>query len=170
MHDMVSRAAKHIFSRYLRKLSLLDVQACVSHLLNCFIGYKVNAHPHVPRSDDDDFRPGPAPDWARLDVHSLQKQISEEVFKRYRYRLPSEWWNQCKPVVLLREVSLKMGFQLKAREYIFKKPEPVTNGVGKSRKANGTNGHNYEEVTFHPEDILNIVPVIKEAPFKVFTQ
>jgi len=60
-----------------------------------------------------------------------------------------------------------MGFQLKARDYLFEKPETIAACPGKSKKTNGTNGHKVEETTFYPEDILNVVPIIKEAPLKV---
>src|SRR5436190_7631157 len=163
---MVSRAAKHVFSRYLRRLPLLDVPNVVTHLLNCLLGFKVNKSPQARLSIDDEYSSTGVPEWAHLDTKGLQSQISREVLIRYRFQLGENWWNQCKCIVLLREVCLKMGLQLKARDYIFEKAETV-NCPGKTKKANGTNGHKAEEVTFYPEDILNIVPVVKEAPLKV---
>ena len=71
--------------------------------------------------------------------------------------------------MLLREVCMKMGFQLKARDYLFEKAETMANCPGKTKKAtNGTNGQKVDETTFYPEDILNVVPVVKDAPLKVF--
>jgi len=170
---MVSRAAKHVFSRYLRKLPLLDITNCISHLLNCLIGFKVNATPSPQLSDDNEFSEvSTEAAWTKLDVASMREEITKEVFKRYRYTLDDAWWNECKCIVLLREVCLKMGFQLKAEDYVFEKVEKadVANGNGKSKKtANGVNGHKGEEVTFQPKDILNVVPVVKDAPLRVLS-
>jgi protein TIF31 len=164
---MVSRAAKHVFSRYLRKLPLLDVPGAVSHLLNCLVGYKANPCPQAHLSDDDEFLTS-SPEWSKFDAISMRGQITKEVLKRYRYELQEDWWNNCKCLVLLREVCLKMGFQMKARDYVFEKPEVHINGNGKSKKAtNGTNGHKAEDTTFYPEDVLNVVPIVKDAPLKV---
>jgi protein TIF31 len=157
---VISRAAKHLFSRYLRKLPLLEVPACISHLLNCFLGYKYNASPLQQSPDDSDV---PSSEWTSLTCDLMREQITREVFKRFRYRLNDEWWSQCRSIMLLREVCIKMGFQLKAREYIFEKADCAS----KPKKTNGSNGVKIEETTFYPEDILNVVPIVKDAPFKV---
>jgi protein TIF31 len=166
---MVSRATKHVFSTYLRKLPLLDVPVCVAHLLNCLVGYKFNSSPTPPLLDDE-FSVPPTAKWTKLDVVDMRRQITNEVFKRYRYTLADEWWNEYRCVVLLREVCLKLGFQLKAREYHFEKPKMVINGNGngKHKKTNGVNGYKSEDLTFYPEDILNVVPIVKDAPLRVY--
>ena len=172
MHEMVSRAAKHVFSRYLRRLPLLDVPSIVAHLLNCLVGFKLNASPSAHHPIDDEFSTI-EPEWMGLDPKTMQAEIVREVFKRYRYQLEEDWWNQCKCIVLLREVCLKMGFQMKAREYNFEKREAaVVNNSAKSKKTNGTNGtngHKIEDTTFYPDDILNVVPVVKDGPLKVWS-
>lgn len=167
MHEMVSRAVKHVFSRYLRRLPLLDVPDVVAHLLNCLVGFKVNSSPQARRSAADEFSGVKVPEWTRLDVNSMQAEIGREVFRRYRYHLENNWWNQCKCIVLTREVCLKMGFQLKARDYVFEKQEAIATCPGKSKKLNGTNGHKVEDTSFYPQDILNVVPIVKDAPLKV---
>ena len=167
MHEMVSRAAKHVFSRYLRRVPLLDVPDVVAHLLNCLVGFKFNPSPSAHRSPYDEFSAVKVPEWTLLDGTSMQAQIGHEVYRRFRYQLEENWWSRCKCLVLTREVCLKMGFQLKARDYLFEKPETIAAFPGKSKKTNGTNGHKVEEATFNPEDILNVVPIVKEAPFKV---
>lgn len=169
---MVSRAAKHVFSRHLRKLHLLDVSSCVAHLLNCLMGFKLNSAPQVDLSYENEMSNLPRPEWTDLDPSAMKAQISHEIYKRYRFQLEKDWWDVYKPIVLLREICLKMGFQMKAREYTFHKREREigSNGSAKSKKsANGTNGHDAQELTFYPEDILNVVPIIKEAPLKVST-
>ena len=143
----------------------------MAHLLNCLVGFKVNPIPQAQLSEDDFSENVSEPEWAQLSASKMQEQITKEVFRRFRFKLQEEWWNQCKSTMLLREICLKMGFQLKAREYTFEKSAVLpngTNGASKSKKAaNGVNGHKPAEVTFYPEDVLNVVPIIKEAPLKV---
>jgi hypothetical protein len=103
----------------------------------------------------------------KLDVPSMKRQITEEIFKRYRFKLTGEWWNECKCLVLLREVCLKLGIQLKAREYNFEKVNVIANENGKHKKTNGANGHKVDDTTFYPEDILNVVPIVKDTPLRV---
>jgi protein TIF31 len=158
-----------VFSRYLRKLPVLNIPGSVSHLLNCLVGFKVNPCPQPQLSDEDESSKS-SPEWSKLNANRMREEITKEVFKRYRYQLEDDWWNTCRHIVLLREVCLKMGFQMKARDYIFEKSEIVVNGNGKPKKAtNGTNGHKAEETTFYPEDLLNVVPVVKDAPLKVLS-
>jgi protein TIF31 len=165
---MVSRAAKHVFSRYLRKLPLLDVPGCVAHLLNCLVGFKLNPCPQAQTQENEYSSASPEPEWAQLSASQMQEHISKEVLRRYRFKLQDDWWNQFNPTMLLREICLKLGFQLKAREYTFEKPAVLTNGTTKSKKTvNGVNGHKSAEVTFYPEDLLNVVPIVKDAPLKV---
>ena len=170
MHEMVSRAAKHVFSRYLRKLPLLDVPSCVAHMLNCLVGFRFNPSPQADLSFENEMSDFSRPEWADLDSIEMKTQIRREVFRRYRHLLEDDWWCQCKSIVLLREVCLKMGFQLKAREYTFEKREREANLNGSAkpkRSTNGTNGHEVEEMTFYPDDVLNVVPIIKDAPLRV---
>src|SRR5579859_28840 len=165
---MVSRAAKHVFSRYLRKLPLLDVPSCVAHLLNCLVGYKLNPCPQAQSSEDEYSTTSSEPEWAQLNGVKMHQEVVKEVFKRFRFQLEEEWWTQCKPLMLLREICLKMGFQLKAREYTFEKSAVVFNGTSKPKKAvNGVDGHKPAETTFTAEDVLNVVPIVKDAPLKV---
>jgi len=164
---MVSRGAKHAFSPYLRRLPLLDIPCVIAHLLNCLIGFKFDSHPEAYLSHYDEFSSAPPPEWTHLDALTMQTKVGLEVFRRFRYALPDSWWNEsCSCIVLLREVCLKLGFQLKARDYVFEKLDAVA-CPGKSKKANGTNGHKAEDSTFYPEDILNVVPIVKDAPLKV---
>jgi len=164
---MVSRSVKHAFSQYLRRLPLLDIPSVVAHLLNCLVGFKFNPRPEAYLPHSDEFSSAPVPEWTRLDAPTIQTKVALEVFRRFRYTLPDNWWNKsCSCVFLLREVCLKLGFQLKARDYVFEKLDAAA-CPGKSKKANGTNGHKVEDTTFYPEDILNVVPVIKDAPLKV---
>jgi protein TIF31 len=166
---MVSRGAKHALSRYLRRLPFLDVPSVVAQLLNCLVGFKFNPTPQAYLSGHDEFSSAPAPEWTQLDARIIQAKVEREVFRRFRFTLPNSWWNEsCSCIVLLREVCLKLGFQLKARDYVFEKVEASASCAGKSKKANGTNGHKVDDMTFYPEDILNVVPIIKDAPLKVF--
>jgi protein TIF31 len=138
----------------------------VAHLLNCLVGFKLNASPSAHRPIDDEFSTVEE-EWMSLDPKTMQAEIIREVFRRYRYQLEEDWCNWCKCIVLLREVCLKMGFQIKAREYVFEKREAVIINTAKTKKTNGTNGHKIDDTTFYPDDILNVVPVVKDGPLKV---
>jgi protein TIF31 len=132
------------------------------------VGYKLNPCPEAQLSEDEYSTASSEPGWAQLNGDKMQQAVAKEVFKRFRFQLGDDWWTQCKPLMLLREVCLKMGFQLKAREYTFEKSVVVSNGVSKPKKAvNGVNGHKPAEMTFYSDDILNVVPIVKDAPLKV---
>ena len=121
----------------------------------------------------------------------LQTEIEDQVSLRYRFDLSQDWLHNVRHLPMLREVSLKLGLQLGAREYQFDSGKStLTNGVTempggtltslpnghsntsskKKRKQidrNSPNGSTHALSTtfqtFHPNDILNVVPVIKDA-------
>ena len=185
--EMVARAFKHLANKYLRYLPSTFSTSCVSHLLNCLLGTQLN---ESPRPDIDvelremyaeaDFS------FDRVTPSALKADVEKQVSIRFRYRLPPEWLTDLKPLQTLREISLKQGLQLAARDYVFCKDaadldvhRSATNGV------NHMNGHHAEEQrkrkkkggdhgltngavpkssnSFTPDDILNITPIVKEA-------
>ena len=117
----------------------------------------------------------------------LKADIEAQIEARYRYTLPDDWQSALKPLQVLREISLKQGLQLCAREYVFSKDkafrgdespattssgDQMTNGVhaeSKRRKKKSgdspiTNGScPVAHTTFTPEDIVNIAPIVKDA-------
>jgi protein TIF31 len=129
---------------------------------------------------EDDFS------FEKLTPETLKKEVVAQIALRYRYDLGKSWVESGKELQLLREVSLKLGLQLQSRQYAFTK-EALTNGSAAQAPATPqTNGNstssskkkknktvtppradspavNLPVQTFHAEDILNIVPVVKEA-------
>lgn len=188
IQEMVARGFKHAASKHLKNLSPPFAQACIAHLLNCLLGTELNAKPTAETDaslktmyTDDDFS------WEQLTPEAIKEDILRQVQLRYRYDLGSQWIESGKQLQMLREVCLKLGFQLIARSYAFTKEEktvsaststealnvPATNGHatnnGKKKKSKGGD-HSPARATpaapvqtFHPDDVLNVVPVVKEA-------
>ncbi|KAF2727791.1 hypothetical protein EJ04DRAFT_581775 [Polyplosphaeria fusca] len=187
IQEMVARGFKHFVNSKLRNLASPLSAACVAHLLNCLLGSDLNADP-VAETDaalkslysESDFS------FEGLTPGSLKSEIEAQVTLRFRYKLGDSWVQPEKRLQLLREVSLKLGLQLEMRDYAFTK-ETAANGA--TSEANGalatTNGHSSSKKkknknassparsaspaaaravqTFRADDVLNIVPVVKEA-------
>lgn len=187
VQDMVARAFKHISAIYLRALPLAFAPACLSHLFNTLLGYKVNA---TPRSEVDaqlrslykdmDFS------FENVTPESLRKQIEEEIFKRFRYTLDADWIETLRPIQVLREVSLKLGLQIEAKDYVFEKSLESSNGTNGAKEQAATNGQSQADSkkskkkkpardgspaavpqprlsTFSPDDFIDIVPIVKHS-------
>ena len=191
VQDMVSRAFKHITGKYLRYLPIPLTTACVAHLLNCLLGTGLNSKPKA-EVDESMAALYPEADFGFQDVtpESLKQDIETQILRRYRYKIDDSWVSKIKYLQLLREVSLKLGLQLQIKEYRFTnqtsndtvEAAPATNGSTKEPALNGqsgsskkkkkaregspastSSGHGASGQTFTPDDVLNIVPVIKEA-------
>ena len=186
---MIARAFKHTVHKYLRQIPPYFATSCIAHLLNCLLGSQLNDSPKVSL-DAETQSLYPESDWSFLDVtpSGLQRQIVEQVHRRYRFDLAADWTSNIKHLQLLREISLKLGLQLTARDYCFKATDaqpvqqtpngtgPLTNGTsnghGKKKKklANHDAFQASQEslvagspVTFEADDIVNLVPIVKEA-------
>ncbi|KAL3593910.1 Intracellular distribution of mitochondria [Fusarium poae] len=192
VQDMVSRAFKHISGAYLRHLPVPAVPAAVSHLLNCLLGHKFNSKP-VAELDSEIRSLYADADWSfeKVTPESLRQNIEEQILQRFRYELDEDWYNTVRPVQLLREVSLKLGIQVQAKDYTFTADGAAAAAAAASTKtektpANGqTNGESSSskkkkknkarEVsppetvatanvhTFTPDDIVDLVPLIKDS-------
>ena len=191
--EMIARAFKHVANRYLRSTPAPLATACASHLLNCLLGAGINEKPvaEFDKSVKELYTPDKL-DFEGLTPASLQQAISEQVDVRYQYALASDWTSRIVALRLLREVCLKLGLQIAARDYTFihvqnhvngSSPQaaevngnlaPMTNGHAssgskKKRKAGVSPNRAAPEAahatlqTFHADDIYNIVPVMKEA-------
>lgn len=184
VQDMISRAFKYVANHYLRLVPPPFATACIAHLLNCLLGTQVNSKPR-PEVDeelrqiyfDGDFS------FENVTPASLKADIEKQVKIRYRYTLDAEWTSSLRHLQLLRDVSLKLGLQLGAKEFAFEPSQlqslehsPVTNGArggqeeGKKKKKKGGDRATPDRVqspkpavTFSPEDILNMVPRVKDA-------
>jgi len=189
LQEMVSRAFKHVASKYLRYLPTPLTASCIAHLLNCLLGTGLNAK---PKADIDEsiaaLYPEIALDFQKVSPESLREEIEGEILRRYQYAIEDSWVANIKPVQLLREVSLKLGLQLELKDYHFTPQptngavEPAVNGHVKDNAPQGEKTSKKKKKaardgspasiasvkistphTFVPDDIVNIVPVIKEA-------
>ena len=194
--EMVSRAFKHITNKELKSLQPVFAQGCVAHLLNCLLGTELNSAPTV--TVDEDLKamyPDESFDFANMTPQTMDAEIRQQIELRFRLKFEGDLIQSGKQLQLLREVCLKLGLQLEAKEYHFTKAlagrqpndlahkpshesleAPKTNGVHPSAEGSKKKKKKHVEqspiratspacapMTFQPENVLNIVPVIKEA-------
>ncbi|OOQ87925.1 Clustered mitochondria protein like protein [Penicillium brasilianum] len=188
IQEMIARAFKHVANHYLRNVPAPFVAPCITHLLNCLLGTDVNAapRPEIDQSLRDVYPEGDF-SFEKITPESLRAEIEKQVSIRYRFSLAEGWASSLRHLQLLRDISIKLGLQLGAREFAFtkdqvKEPAPVTsssNGSGqednsnkKKKKKGGDNKSPARApvqtkpavaVTFTTDDILNIVPLVKDA-------
>ncbi|CAG8753892.1 16854_t:CDS:10, partial [Racocetra persica] len=147
IHEMIIRASKRILRGLLRQITNTYIPYCVSHFLNCLLGTDVNINPQPLVPDSTTSNKNLEYDYLTLTPSSLCQQIHETVLIRYRYRLPEDFINaHVRKLPLLREICLRVGVQIAAQGYNFLKK--------KSKK---------RVTTFVPDDILNLIPTIKQA-------
>ena len=193
VQEMITRAFKHVVNRYLRNLPSRFASDCLAHLLNCLLGTGLNMAPEVCLDEDvRDLYLEADYSFAKATPGSLQSDIESQVQLRYRHTLDKAWIHDIKHVQLLRSVAIKLGLQLKAKDYRFSSepnssaPLIEENGVshnginghtatganGKKKRKNGgrsspvethESGTPSQQLTFSPSDIVNLVPVIKDA-------
>ncbi|KAE8451260.1 Intracellular distribution of mitochondria [Mollisiaceae sp. DMI_Dod_QoI] len=191
IQEMISRAFKHVAGKYLRHLPIPLTGACASHLLNCLLGTGLNPKPKAEIDETmASLYPESDLSFQKGTPESLREEIEGQVLCRYQYTLGSNWFSEIKPLQLLRDVSLKLGLQLELKDYHFTSPAAngvseaslATNGASKENGANGnttsskkkkkardgspssiTSSHTSSPHTFTPDDIINVVPIIKEA-------
>lgn len=185
VQDMVTRSFKHVAAVYLRHVPVPAIHACVSHLLNCLLGHVFNSKP-VAEIDSELRALYTDADWSfeKLTPEILRASIEEHTLKRFRYKLDQKWFSQVRPTQLLREVCLRLGIQVQARDYLFsaddsaakipaKPVQPITNGQanGESKKKKKKGRDSPPPViaapinihTFRPDDIIDMVPLIKDS-------
>jgi protein TIF31 len=187
IQEMIARGFKHFANSKLRNVAPPFTAPCVSHLLNCLLGAELNAKP-VAENDAALKAMYPESDFGfeKLTPDTLKTEVLAQIALRYRYDLSEDWVEPEKKLQLLREVSLKLGLQLESKDYAFVKQAvtdgaaPKTNGAPASNGQPTTSGkkkknknvsppradspqQNIPAQTFHADDILNIVPVVKEA-------
>ncbi|CAG8951056.1 hypothetical protein HYFRA_00006454 [Hymenoscyphus fraxineus] len=191
VQEMVSRAFKHIAGKYLRYLPIPLTSSCIAHLLNCLLGTGLNEKPkaEVDASLASLYKEADL-SFKMVTPESLKKEIENQILRRFQFTVEATWSSNIKHLQLLREVSLKLGLQLEGKSYRFSSEQKVdeqaalsaTNGSSVP-KENGVNGHSTSSKkkkknrdtspvvpqaaliphTFVPDDILNVVPIIKEA-------
>ncbi|CAI7571467.1 unnamed protein product [Penicillium pancosmium] len=186
VQEMVTRAFKHVSHKYLRNVPAPFVTPCIAHLLNCLLGADVNA---APRAEIDESLREVYPEgdlsFEKVTPASLRAEIEKQVTIRYRFSLDKSWANSLRHMQVLRDISIKLGLQLGASEFAFTKdqvkeapvPVPAANGNGhddssknKKKKKGGDNKspsrapvETKPAVSISADDILNIVPLVKDA-------
>ncbi|KAE8135750.1 clustered mitochondria-domain-containing protein [Aspergillus pseudotamarii] len=181
VQEMIARAFKHIANGYLRNVAAPFTASCIAHLLNCLLGADVNSN---PQADIDaslrEIYPEADFSFEKVTPATLRAEIEKQVSIRYRFTLEAEWFNSLRHLQLLRDISIKLGLQLSAREYAFAKSQlpakaPATNAAsqdeGKKKKKKGGDSKSPARaaspekpvVTIVPDDIVNIVPLVKDA-------
>jgi protein TIF31 len=183
IQEMVGRSVKHVAVKYFRDVPPTLGSACAAHLLNCVLGSKHNPDP-VPEVDEG-LRSVYGVEklaFESLTPESIRKEIAEECHKRFRYSLRDDPVEVGREIQLLRDVSQKLGLQLVYREFQFDEASqveenPPSNGNSsgkkkkKSKEGSPSRGEQHSRVqvrqTFHPDDIVNFVPVIKDSCPKV---
>ncbi|KAI1133065.1 clustered mitochondria-domain-containing protein [Nemania abortiva] len=181
LQEVISRAFKHVAGRYLRYLPMPLTSACIAHLLNCLLGSAFNGKP-VADIDESLKSLYPEADLAFANVtpESLRKEIEIQSTRRFKVTLEVDWHTGIKHLQLLREVSLKLGLQLQAKDFQFtgepcSAPEKVNghaNGDGeksKKKKKKAREGSPASvasaatQSTFSADDIVNVVPIVKDS-------
>ncbi|KAG0231375.1 Intracellular distribution of mitochondria [Actinomortierella wolfii] len=186
MQEMVVRAVKRILRRLIRPIPSTHVPDCVAHVLNCLLGQSFNPKPTATLAADGH-------EYANLTPESLWKEIDAEVLLRYRFHLPEGFVKNLpaeKKIPVLREVCLRAGIQVVARDYVFSHtsataadgeasvngttenvPAPTTTGKKGKQQQQQQQDKNARKapkskkrtVTFEPSDILTILPIVKQA-------
>ncbi|EME50156.1 hypothetical protein DOTSEDRAFT_68875 [Dothistroma septosporum NZE10] len=190
--EMVARAFKHILNKQLRELPPCFAQSCSAHYLNCLLGRELNSSPQAETEQElKTLYPDVSFYYEEETPEALDKDIRRQILLRYRYELQDDLVQSGKQLQMLRELSKKLGFQFEAQEYVFSKDHklaskdssdslsvPQTNGThgtadgskkkkkkqadkSPSRAAASTPA--CPPTTFRPDNVLNIVPMVKEA-------
>ncbi|CAJ2506894.1 Uu.00g080800.m01.CDS01 [Anthostomella pinea] len=187
LQEMISRAFKHAAGKYLRYLPIPLTSSCIAHLLNCLLGSGLNSKPSA-EIDESLKALYPEADLAFAEVtpESLRKELELQTTRRYKFTLEPDWHTKVKHMQLLREISLKLGLQIQAKNFQFgNESSSTTNGA----TTNGVNGHANSDgekskkkkkkardgspasiassvgapSTFTSDDIVNVVPIIKDS-------
>ncbi|KAG0251716.1 Intracellular distribution of mitochondria [Mortierella polycephala] len=188
MQEMVVRSVKRIIRKALRGLPTTHVADCISHILNCLLGHELNAKPVATLAQD-----GHA--YAAITPESLRDSIQAETLLRYRFQLPEDFVKNIskeKKVPMLRDICLRAGIQIDARDYIFsplttESSEAAVNTTtesatpaapskkGNNSKQDKLDKHHHDKqsrkvakskkrsTTFQPNDVLTLLPLVKQA-------
>lgn len=146
--EMIARAFKHVANRFLKNLPTTFATDCVAHLLNCLLGTGLNEAPKAELDENiQDFYRDADYSFTKATPKSLQSDIKAQIRLRYRYTLGETWISDIRHLQLLRNIALKLGIQLLAKDYHFTADVHLTNGDSKasidssSAAPNSINGH-----------------------------
>lgn len=166
--ELISRAAKHIFTVYMQNTDMMTMATAISHFLNCFLTsgplappppgieelLKTNKRRYNKRQGknnnnskgDKDKNTNNGDEWTSVTQKSLWQQLKKELKFYWNFDLNCDSIEQAvdkyklQKISLLRAFCLKNGLQILLREYSFEsKNKP----------------------TFNEDDIINVFPVVK---------
>ncbi|KAI9699218.1 MAG: Intracellular distribution of mitochondria [Bogoriella megaspora] len=193
VREMIARSFKHVVNRRLRDVATPAAPACLAHLLNCLLGASLN---ECPAAEKEEYLKSwyKDADWSfeQITPDSLRKDLIAQAQMRYRFDLKDDLPIITGHLQLLREVALKLGLQLTAKDYQFTKDQtstqsnsptgsdtnekPQVNGTStgaSKKKKKGGHGHSPNrqdsssslraDHTFSADDVQNVIPIIKEA-------
>ncbi|CAH0390274.1 unnamed protein product [Bemisia tabaci] len=163
--ELITRAAKHLFTSYLQNTEMMSLSAAVAHFLNCFLSScqfnntqfttdELNNKVFKKRTTQRTKRKSrinrlvntDSNEWITLTPKYLWSQIETELKSYYAWELvPNSIESVCETftlqrISLLRSFCIKTGVQILLREYNF---------------------DNKNKFTFVEDDIVNIFPVVK---------
>ncbi|KAL0073572.1 clustered mitochondria-domain-containing protein [Phycomyces blakesleeanus] len=184
IQEMVIRCSKRLLRTFLFGCTLEESSACVSHYLNCLFGYEFNPKP-IPTLAAGQSKDDVA--WAQLTPASLKALLKEQIAIRFRYSLQDDFLSVIQPLPTLREICLRTGLQVEARDYRFQAytEEEVAAKAAETAAAESANAARQKQnnkykkapkkqtvvkevskertTTFVPDDILNVMPTVKQA-------
>ncbi|KAI4101151.1 MAG: hypothetical protein L6R37_005073 [Teloschistes peruensis] len=190
--EMIARAFKHVANRFLKDLPPVMATSCLAHLLNCLLGCRFNASPKAQLDEDMQYFYKDADySFKEATPKSVQADVEAQAQLRYRYTLEESWLTSIRPSQLLREIAMKLGLQLVAKDYQFSPsseghPQQAANELTNGHAVNGAGGKKKKKrnggdspppsvsasttlelpVTFVADDIVNVVPVVKDSSSK----
>lgn len=185
IQEMIVRASKRLLRKYLVNCPVEETNLCIAHFFNCLIGTSFNAKPSpvVPEGfNRNDF------EWAQLTPPVLKSLLTQQVLLRFRYKLEENDVDQLKFLPTLRELCIRTGVQVNARDYrthAYTEEERATFAAEdaahqaafdrKKQEQSHTRGKKSKKqvivsqrptrrtTTFIPEDIFNLMPTVKQA-------
>lgn len=190
--EMIARAFKHVANRFLKDLPPVMATSCLAHLLNCLLGGRLNGSPKAQLDEDIQYFYKDADySFKEATPNSVQADVEAQAQLRYRYTLEESWLTSIRPSQLLREIAMKLGLQLVAKDYQFSPlfeghPKQTANELTNGHPVNGAGGKKKKKrnggdspppsvsasttleppVTFVADDIVNVVPVVKDSSSK----
>ncbi|KAI8320743.1 hypothetical protein GQ54DRAFT_238561, partial [Martensiomyces pterosporus] len=121
VHEMISRAAKHILRDLFRLVPARLHSEVFAHVVNALICTEYCADPTAQLSAEARA----IPELASLTPEALADLVKAQVALRFRFALPDDFVGKFiagSEHILLREVCLKAGAQIAMRQYYFARP------------------------------------------------
>ncbi|KAG7799155.1 hypothetical protein KL929_001232 [Ogataea haglerorum] len=134
LQEMIARGVKHLLRRSCISVPVALVPYVIAHIFNSVLG--VVGYLEVEPLLAEMYG---SPDILKLSRDQIREQIAKEVYARYRYALPEKW--PVHSLYLFKEISRKFGIQWRDRTYGFTGTAP----------------------TFTADDVLAVVPVVKDS-------